>query len=113
MRGTDARSGELYSYVGLEKWVPAKHPLRVIRVVVNDVLAGLDGDFSKACADSYGWLQFRWTRQSAPAALRLAHIPSAASRLLRSTRTRAQIGAVPPLSVVRTTSGSYPFRRAS
>jgi transposase len=52
MRGMDARSGELFSYVDLEKRVPAKHPLRLIRVVVNDVLAGLDGDFSRAYADS-------------------------------------------------------------
>jgi transposase len=51
MRGSDARSGELFSYVDLEKRVPAKHPLRLVRRVVNDVLAALDGDFSKAYAD--------------------------------------------------------------
>ena len=51
MRGMDARSGELFSYVDLEKRVPAKHPLRLIRGVVNDVLAALDRDFSKAYAD--------------------------------------------------------------
>jgi transposase len=52
MRGSDARSGELFSYVDLEDRVPAKHPLRLIRDVVNGVLAALDGDFSKAYADS-------------------------------------------------------------
>jgi transposase len=52
MRGTDARSGELFSYVDLEKRVPTKHPLRLVRGVVNDVLAALDGDFSRAYADS-------------------------------------------------------------
>src|ERR1700694_1573326 len=52
MRGPDARSGELFSYVDLEKRVPAKHPLRLVRGVVNDVLAALDGDFSRAYADS-------------------------------------------------------------
>jgi transposase len=51
MRGMDARSGELFSYVDLEKRVPAKHPLRLVRGVVNDVLAALDRDFSKAYAD--------------------------------------------------------------
>ena len=51
MRGMDARSGEFFSYVDLEKRVPAKHPLRLIRGVVNDVLAALDRDFSKAYAD--------------------------------------------------------------
>jgi transposase len=50
MRGTDARSGELFSSVDLETRVPAKHPLRLVRRVVNDVLAGLDGDFAKAYA---------------------------------------------------------------
>jgi hypothetical protein len=48
MRGTDGRSGELFSYVDLEKRVPAKHPLRSVRKVVTDVLAALDGDFATA-----------------------------------------------------------------
>ena len=52
MRGSDLRTGELFSYVDLEKRVPAKHPLRLVRAVVNDVLAALDRDFSKAYADS-------------------------------------------------------------
>jgi transposase len=52
MRGSDARSGELFSYVDLEKRVPEKHPLRLVRVVVNDVLAALDGDFAKVYADN-------------------------------------------------------------
>jgi transposase len=47
MRGSDTRSGELFSYVDLEQRVPAKHPLRKIRQLVNDVLASLDGEFAK------------------------------------------------------------------
>jgi transposase len=47
MRGSDTRVGELFSYVDLEQRVPAKHPLRKIRQLVNDVLASLDGEFSK------------------------------------------------------------------
>ena len=50
MRGVDGRAGELFSYVDLEKRVPPKHPLRLVRKVVNDVLAALDGDFAKAYA---------------------------------------------------------------
>src|ERR1700748_957010 len=50
MRGSDDRTGELFSYVDLEKRVPAKHPLRLVRKVVNDVLAALDGDFATAYA---------------------------------------------------------------
>ena len=41
MRGSDTRSGELFSYVDLEKRVPAKHPLRLVRSVVNDILTAL------------------------------------------------------------------------
>ena len=47
MRGSDTRSGELFSYVDLEQRVPAKHPLRKIRQLVNDVLASLDAEFAK------------------------------------------------------------------
>ena len=47
MRGLDERTGSLFSYVDLEDRVPAKHPLRVIRRIVNDVLAALDGEFAK------------------------------------------------------------------
>ena len=47
MRGSDRRVGELFSYVDLEQRVPAKHPLRKIRQLVNDALASLDGEFAK------------------------------------------------------------------
>ena len=47
MRGLDTRSGELFSYVDLEARVPAKHPLRKIRQLVNDVLASLDVEFTQ------------------------------------------------------------------
>jgi transposase len=50
MRGSDIRSGELFSYVDLEKRVPGKHPLRLVRMIVNEVLSRLDGDFAKAYA---------------------------------------------------------------
>src|SRR6201995_993804 len=52
MRGSDERSGDLFSYVDLEDRVPAKHPLRLIRRIVNEVLVALDGEFSKIYADS-------------------------------------------------------------
>jgi aromatic ring hydroxylase len=47
MRGSDTRSGELFSYIDLEQRVPAKHPLRKIRQLVNDVLVSLDAEFAK------------------------------------------------------------------
>ena len=51
MRGSDAVTGSLFSYVDLEDRVPADHPLRVIREVVNEVLAALDADFSGMYSD--------------------------------------------------------------
>ena len=52
MRGLDERTGSLFSYVDLDDRVPAKHPLRVIRRIVNDVLAALEGEFAKLYAAS-------------------------------------------------------------
>src|SRR6187401_1288152 len=47
MRGSDATSGSLFSYVDLEDRVPTKHPLRTIRAIVNDVLVSLDAEFER------------------------------------------------------------------
>jgi transposase len=47
MRGSDAGSGSLFSYVDLESRVPTKHPLRVIKGIVDDVLASLDAAFER------------------------------------------------------------------
>ena len=52
MRGSDGRRGELFSHVDLEDRVPSEHPLRLVRSVVNEVLASLDGEFANAYADS-------------------------------------------------------------
>ena len=46
MRGGDGRSGELFSYVDLEKRVRSGHPLRAIRAIVNAALAALEADFA-------------------------------------------------------------------
>jgi transposase len=50
MRGSDIRTGELFSYVDLEERVPKNHPLRLIRRIVNEVLAALDREFSELYA---------------------------------------------------------------
>lgn len=44
MRGTDERSGKLFSYVDLEQRVPARHPLRAIRGLVNEALADIGSE---------------------------------------------------------------------
>jgi transposase len=45
MRGSDAASGALFSYVDMEARVPVAHPLRTIRTIVNEVLDALDTEF--------------------------------------------------------------------
>jgi transposase len=51
MRGSDVRSGKLFSYVDLEERVPARHPLRAIREIVNEALAALGGQFQAIYSD--------------------------------------------------------------
>lgn len=51
MRGTDETSGSLFSYVDLEGRIPARHPLRKIRQVVNDALVSLDAEFEALYTD--------------------------------------------------------------
>jgi hypothetical protein len=42
MRGSDKRSGELFSYVDLEKRVRSDHPLRAIRSLTEAPLAPIE-----------------------------------------------------------------------
>ena len=46
MRGSDDQNGSLFSYLNLEDRIPARHPLRTIREVVNAALVTLDADFA-------------------------------------------------------------------
>ena len=50
MRGSDERSGALFSYVDLEARVPSGHPLRAIREIVDEALAGLSPTFARLYA---------------------------------------------------------------
>ena len=50
MRGSDGRCGSLFSYVDLEDRVPAGHPLRIIRSIADDVLAGMSARFEASHA---------------------------------------------------------------
>jgi transposase len=45
MRGEDSQTGSLFSYVSCEARVPADHPLRMIRAIVDEALEVLSGDF--------------------------------------------------------------------
>src|SRR5712671_3887046 len=46
MRGSDERSGSLFSYVDLEARVRGDHPLRAIREIANAALGDLSGAFT-------------------------------------------------------------------
>jgi transposase len=47
MRGSDERTGSLFSYVDIDQRVPEGHPLRRVRELVNGALAVLDRKFDK------------------------------------------------------------------
>ena len=46
MRGQDDRAEGMFRYIRLEERVPADHPLRAIRALADEVLAGLNGRFA-------------------------------------------------------------------
>jgi transposase len=50
MRGADVQQGGLFSYVSLEDRVPAGHPLRAMRVLLDEALAELNRDFDRVYA---------------------------------------------------------------
>jgi hypothetical protein len=50
MRGTDDRTESLFSYVSGEARVPADHPLRLIRVVVDEALEVLSAEVERLYA---------------------------------------------------------------
>ena len=54
MRGSDQRSGSLFSYVDLEDRVRADHPLRPIREIANAALVALSGEFEAIYATGLG-----------------------------------------------------------
>ena len=50
MRGNEKQQGALFSYVDLESRIPATHPLRSMRQLVDKALAGLNKDFDEMYA---------------------------------------------------------------
>src|SRR5215831_14059885 len=47
MRGHDAIQTDIFSYISPEQRVPKNHPLRPIRILVNDALRALSEEFDK------------------------------------------------------------------
>lgn len=54
MRGEDRTSGALFSSVNAEACIPAKHPLRAMRRLINAALDNLDASFS-VLYEKIGW----------------------------------------------------------
>ncbi len=52
MRGTDGTQESLFTVAKLEDFVPRDHPLRAIRVLVNEALGRLNGLFNEIYADN-------------------------------------------------------------
>ena len=50
MRGDDVQQGGMFSYVTLESRVPATHPLRGIKALLDEALAGMSRDFDRVYA---------------------------------------------------------------
>ncbi len=91
MRGSDVVSGSMFSYVDLEDRIPAKHPLRLIREIVNEVLLALDADFSAMYAD--------WTSPDLVESQLLFLLAGAERRFERGRADIAEAG-VPPAGVI-------------
>ena len=52
MRGPDAMQESLFTLAKLDDFVPADHPLRAIRVLVNEALAAMNTRFNQVYADT-------------------------------------------------------------
>ena len=46
MRGSDERSGSLFSYVGIEGRLRPDHPLRAIRALTDETLAAMESELA-------------------------------------------------------------------
>jgi len=52
MRGSDRRSGELFSYLSIEERIRADHPLRTIREIVNEALEAISAELEALYAST-------------------------------------------------------------
>lgn len=51
MRGDDFIQGAMFSYVDIEERIPAKHPLRKVKIVVDGILRSMSDEFDRR----YSW----------------------------------------------------------
>lgn len=50
MRGADVQQGGLFSYVSVESRIPANHPLRGVRTLLDEALGSMSRDFERVYA---------------------------------------------------------------
>ena len=129
MRGIGWADWQLFSYVDLEDRVPAKHPLRLIRGIVNDVLVALDREFAKIYAAGWAAVDPAGAIAAGAAAAGVLHDPvgdaahgatrlqSAVPLVRRAWRRRAGVGAdgvhEEPRPAARGRGGAQVSRRCS
>ena len=51
MRGADVQQSGLFSYVSVESRIPANHPLRAVRALLDEALASMSRDFDRVYAE--------------------------------------------------------------
>ena len=51
MRGADVTQESMFSYATLGEFVPAEHPLRAIREILNTALRAMDESFEQMYSD--------------------------------------------------------------
>jgi transposase len=51
MRGTDTTQAYIFSYISPEQRVPKNHPLRPVRILVNEALEALSREFDEMYSD--------------------------------------------------------------
>ncbi len=45
MRGSEEKQIDAFSYVSIEDRIPARHPIRPFKAMVNEILRGMDAEF--------------------------------------------------------------------
>ena len=51
MRGADVQQNEMFSYLPIERRIPADHPLRPMREITDQALGGLSRRFARMYAE--------------------------------------------------------------
>jgi transposase len=52
MRGNEEKQIDAFSYVSMEDRIPARHPIRPMRIMVNEILLSMDDELNSLYADS-------------------------------------------------------------